>query len=260
MFSTYAGAKKRSRALHTTLTTVELEVTLTQCQYALARGAGYRDWQHLRRSLDGRPARPAPLDGFLERAALSMPAQAVGPTHRWVETELSSIKARERAEPPINREFREWYVKDFEVTMAIGVLHRSTTPLLCPGSGRGQRLRQELAVGLCLGSPHPVLDRKTFTLMFKGTVEELFGRHAAHPHFLREFDRLVNAGLFAWRAAPEGGIDLVLSPPPLTLVRDHIRKCRDLDAEHWRMDAEFRAAARAEQSGAGWTEAASTVN
>lgn len=249
MFSTYGGAKKRAWTLHSTLLATEVDVTLSQCRHALARGAGYRDWEHLRRTLEGRLPRPANLEGFLERVALAMPTQAVGPTHRWVETELSFLRDRERGEArSTDRFFRDWYVKDSEAVFAIGVMHRATTPLLQPGSGRGQRLRLELVCQLCLGPAYATLDRETLTLAFHGKGEDIFGPRFAHPNFRREFDRLIAAGIFAWTGSLTEGGKLVLAPPSQEVVREHIRKCREFDAEHWRMDAEFRAQDRAAAS------------
>lgn len=241
MYSTYDGAKKRSYALHAALREAEVDVSLTSCQHALARGGGYQTWHHLRRVLANGTRRPAQLDGFLDRASLAMPTQAVGPTRRWVEVELDRLDPRDR-DGGGDRWKRHWNAKEWEFVFASGVMHRATTALLRPGSGRGQRLREEMVCYLCMGPIEPDLDRATLRLTFKGRRSELFRETFKHPHFMREFARLTKAGILEWRAvaiADESGEGvLILSPPPPDLVRNHIRKCREVDAEYWRANAD----------------------
>jgi len=246
MYSTYAGAKRRSRALHAALREAEVDVNLTACQHALARGGGYQSWRHLVRALPDGTRRPAQLEGFLDRASLAMPTQAVGPTRRWVEVELERFDPRQR-DVGSERWKRHWYAKEWEFVFGIGVMHRATTALLRPGSGRGQRLRQDMVCYLCMGPIDPELDRATLRLTFRGRRSELFRETFEHPHFIREFARLTGAGILEWRAATgadasDEGV-LILNPPPPDLVRSHIRKCRELDAEHWRANADSTPAA-----------------
>jgi len=241
MYSTYAGAKRRSHALHAALREAEVDVNLTSCQHALARGGGYQTWHHLRRVLADGARRPAQVDGFLERASLAMPTQALGPTRRWVEVELDRLDPRD-GDAGSDRSRRHWYATEWEFVFAVGVMHRATTALLRPGSGRGQRLRQDMVCYLCMGPIDARLDRPTLRLTFEGRRSELFKETLKHPHFLREFARLNDAGILEWRAADgEPASDegtLVLAPPPPELVRHHVRKCRELDAEYWRAFAE----------------------
>lgn len=89
MYATYEGAKRLARRFHKALRDAEVEVGLHDCLFAMARGGGYRDWRHLRQRLAGGRSERAGLDGFLERAILSLPPGAVGPATRWIDAELA---------------------------------------------------------------------------------------------------------------------------------------------------------------------------
>ncbi|HWW26087.1 MAG TPA: hypothetical protein VNZ85_09375 [Caulobacter sp.] len=135
---------------------------------------------------------------------------------------------------PIEREDIDWYARVYEYAFAIGVLHRSRTSLLVPGSGAGQRLRQAIICELCTGPSKSRLDWKTFVLTFDGPIEDHLRDEVAHPHFERELARLYDAGILEWHAASQ---TLRLNPPPLEVLRAHIAKCREHDAEYWRAAA-----------------------
>lgn len=231
MYSTYDGAKRRAHALSAMLRDAELSTPLHLCQHVLAVAGGYRDWDHLRRTLSKGLRRPAKLDGFLRRMVLELPDQAVGPAYRWAEAILSDLRGRERGKAPADRASMDWYSRVMEYVSAIGVAHRIGTPLLMPGSGLGQRLRLDMVAGLCVGPAHPRFDRETFVLTFEGGLDTLMPREAGHKNFDREFARLCEAGLFEWDANRR---ILRLNPPPLERVRAHIARCRQLDAEYWR--------------------------
>lgn len=115
--------------------------------------------------------------------------------------------------------------------MAIGVIHRSSTPLLMPGSGQGQRLRRDMVAGICLGPTYARFERKAFVRTFEGALEALMPYEAGHKNFDREFARLCEAGIFEW--VPQAQV-LQLNPPPLERVRAHIARMRQNHAEYWR--------------------------
>lgn len=231
MYSTYDGAKRRAQTLAGVLDDAELPTPLHQCQRVIAVAGGYRDWDHLRRTLTNGASRPAELGGFLRRMVLALPEQAVGPAYRWAEATLSDLESRTRGETAPDRAFLDWYSRVFEYVNAIGVIHRSGTALLTPGSGTGQRLRQNMVAGICLGPAKPSFDRETFVLTFEGSLEALMPEEAGHKNFDREFGRLCAAGIFEWDAKAKV---LRLNPPPLDRVRDHIAMCRKHHAEYWR--------------------------
>ena len=231
MFSTYDGAKRRANTLAAVLDDAEIDVPLHICQRAIAQAGGYRDWDHLKRSLPIGVDRPANLTGFLRRLVQALPDQAVGPGYRWAEAELSQLKAKASGREPMDREWLDWFTRVSEYVFAIGVVHRTRTPLLMPGSGAGQRLRQDMVAGLCVGPAKPHFERETYVLTFQGALDEHMPKEAKHPNFDREFARLCAAGIFVW---DQNAKILRLNPPPLDLVRAHIATCRDLDAEYWR--------------------------
>ena len=163
MYTTYDGAKKRARVLQALLEEQEVEISLSTCQHAMARGGGYRDWEHLRRTYAAQATRHACLEGFLERAYLALPTQAVSPGRRWIEVELDLIRDRAagREENEEGRAFRDHYARDFDLVSAIGVIHRKVSLLVKLGSGKGQHLREDMVCGLCLRSilPKPAAGR-----------------------------------------------------------------------------------------------------
>jgi hypothetical protein len=241
MFSTYQGAKRCAHKLQAALRVLDVDVQLSICRHAIARGGGYRDWNHLHGALATGVRRPAPLDNFGPRAWLSLPEQAIAPAKRWLESQISLMKERAAGVSPcIPREDRDWHVYEFEYAFAMDVIHQSHTPLLRPGSGRGMRLRQSLVHKACMGFSRSRMDHRTLTLTVEGDAHEIFRTPAFHPHFTREFDRLLRAGIFEWSGCLSRGGTLVVNPPSVELVRGHIEKCRRLNAEYWRMDAEFR--------------------
>lgn len=236
MYSTYAGAKRRAKELHATLREIDVRVGLHDCQRAIAKGGGYRDWPHLQQTLGQGQVRPAETGGFIDRASLTMPDLAVAPTRRWVDATLSSLR---EGEAPFDRHWGDWYAKISEVVTALSAIHFSTTPALRPGSGPGMRLRVELVGALLLGPSLGQLDRTTFTLTYDHSNHALFGRHGEHRHFARELERLRAEGIIEFI---EGG-RLILHPPSLDLVKTHIAACRISHAEYWREQAAEREAA-----------------
>lgn len=231
MYSTYDGAKDRAKTLASLLRDAELPTPLHVCQRVMAVAGGYRDWDHLRRTLDKDVRRPAELEGFLRRMVLALPEQAVGPAYRWAEGIVSDLQGRELGKAPADQTSLDWYARVFEYAMAIGVIHRSSTPLLTPGSGQGQRLRQDMVAGICVGPTYARFDRKTFVLTFEGALETLMPDEAGHKNFDREFARLCEAGIFEWDFQAQV---LRLNPPPLERVRAHIAMVRRNHAEYWR--------------------------
>src|SRR6202012_6264806 len=97
------------------------------------------------------------------------------------------------------------YFRDvFPYLSASSVLHRIRTPLLRPGSGVGQKLRETLVVGLLLNldggaRPWPRLDPETLAMVFEGDLEALFRQDVRHARFAAQFQRLQDEGLFVWK-------------------------------------------------------------
>jgi hypothetical protein len=130
------------------------------------------------------------------------------------------------------------YFRDvFPYVMAATALHRSRTAILRPGSGVGQRLRENLVVGLLLNlhggeHPWPRLDPNTLALIFEGDLAVLFKADAAHPRFAEEFRRLQAAGILTWS---EGRLQVM--PPDVDALTAHVTVSRVGKAEHW-MDSD----------------------
>ena len=230
MYSTYNGAKKRAKALQASLQRLDLPVSLSQCQHAMARGGNYRDWDHLRRALrEGSP--PPLLEGFQERARVAVPAMATGPANRWLDGELSRLEDKAAGGQTLPDETRDWYLYVYEYASAVAVQHRVSTPLL--KGGRGMHMRQSLIQAFTLGILEPRFDPKTFVLTSRGTMQEIFRDYVGQPGFEKALRQLVEAGIFEVLSEVGGEWTIALHPPSKVLVQRHVDLCRRLDAEYY---------------------------
>src|SRR6185312_804811 len=67
MFSTYEGAKRLAEKLRKIVFEHGTDLSLNACQRIMAAAGGYRDWQHLRDTLEARGARVADLEVVRKR-------------------------------------------------------------------------------------------------------------------------------------------------------------------------------------------------
>lgn len=190
MYSTLDGAKKCAKTLKRLFDDSGFVFPLNKCQTAVAKAGGYRDWRDLEGALAGgsRPLDPAV---FRRRLMAALPEACRPPLLAWLDKE--PIEAAPDDGTP-----RRWYRDVFPYLMASAALHRSRTPILRSGSGTGQRLRENLVVGLLLnihGGPRPMpwLEPDTLALVFNGDLVELYRDDAQHPRFEVELQRLVEA-------------------------------------------------------------------
>jgi len=130
--------------------------------------------------------------------------------------------------------------------MASTKLHRARTALLRPGSGAGQRLRENLVVGLMLNihggeRPYPLMEPDSLALIFEGDLASLYRRDADHPRFEQELATLTENGILEFT----GRAMRILPPLGMDLVEEVLRSKTGM-AEHWSEDGEhMREAANA---------------
>lgn len=228
MYSTYDGAKKRAKELKQLFDDSGIRYPLHKSQNAIAKAGGYADWHELQASMGaGGPDQEPAV--FRRRLLSALPFPCHAPVMAWLDGELTDV-AIEAGVPP--RYFRDVY----PFLSASSVLHRSRTPLLRPGSGVGQQLRETLVVGLLLnihgGSrPWPQLDPESLAMVFEGELKELFREDVGHARFAIEFQRLQDEGLLVWR---HGVLEVM--PPDVDALMAKVRDHNANLAQHWEED------------------------
>lgn len=107
MYATYREAKRYARAMLDILQKLEVEISLEECQHALALGGGYRDWHDLHQSLASCKVRYATPQGFEHRVLLAVPRMALDPTARWIEAQIERQRMRRQGGAHGNHEFSD---------------------------------------------------------------------------------------------------------------------------------------------------------
>lgn len=229
MYSTLDGAKKCAKNLKRLFDDSGFIHPLKKCQTAVAAAGGYRDWHELERSL-GSASRPLDPALFRKRLLAALPTPCVATVQAWLDQEP-------REEQIDSRVPRRWYRDVFPYLMVSTRLHRGAA-LLRPGSGTGQRLRENLVVGLLLNihgghRPYPRLEPDTLALVFEGDLAALFRKDAEHRRFQEELRTLIDAGILDWR----DGVMRVLPPAGYDLVTEVVEDRADM-AQHWAEDGD----------------------
>ena len=225
MYSTIDGAKKCAKDLKRLFDDSGFDFALNKCQTAIARAGAYRDWRDLEGAL-GRARVPVDAAAFRKRLLAALPNPCRPPVLAWLDNDPPE-EAPDADTPP------RWYRDVFPYLMASAALHRSRTPLLRPGSGTGQRLREALVVGLLLNIHGgrrvvPRLEPDSLALVFRGDAATLFRDDVRHPRFDAELQTLVAADILDVR---EDRVR-VLSPDPMAVVA-HVADGRAGKAQMW---------------------------
>lgn len=230
MFSTHEGARKRAKKLKSLLDDSGFEFPLRKCQDVVAKAGGYRDWHDLEAALGGKAApRTVEPEVYERRLIRALPDPCVPPVLAMLDNQQRQVADQEGTPP-------HWWRDVFPYVFAIAVVHRSSTAILRPGSGAGQKLRENLVVGLILNrhgghAEMPTLDPETLALHYRGGLETLFRKDFHHPRFEIELAALEAAGIIELR--PSG---LRIAPPDPKAVQEHVLSGWIGKAEHWAED------------------------
>ena len=210
MYTSIPGAKKRATSLHTALQGSGFVISHGHCLDAMARAGGYASWHELNRvSAPDATADPA---AARRRLLEALPKPCHAAARAWLNREAPPPGTGVSDMPP------RWYADVSPYWMASMGLHRRNTPLVRRGSGAGQKLREELVVGLLINqhggpSPTPWLEPRNLALVYRGDLRTLYRATMDHPNFETEFANLVDAGVLDWRPDDRGGPSLLVSPP-----------------------------------------------
>ncbi|CAN5122202.1 hypothetical protein BH10PSE1_BH10PSE1_13880 [soil metagenome] len=209
MYSTIKGAKACAKTLKTLFDESGLLYPLNRCQTAIAKAGGFRDWHDMESSLAS-GERPVEPGAYRRRLLAALPAACHVPVRAdwdgWTDGDDD-----DDSDIP-----RHWIRDIWPYHFGTGVLHRARTPLLRPGSGAGQRLRLEI-IETVLSSPfrgYPPMEPESLTFVYDSDFQSLFGDLLDHPHFPREFAKLLEARILSWvSTGPEGRGVLRVHPP-----------------------------------------------
>jgi hypothetical protein len=192
MYSTLAGAKKCAKQLKQILEKSGLAYPLAKCQAAVAGAGGYAAWHDLTRRISQRPNTHLPYDywGALIR---NLPE----PCHLPVRSHLRDDFASEPADEVIRK---RWIRDTLPYLVSLEAVHRSTTPLLRPGSGKDQKIRLQSISGMLLnveGLPDvtPKLDPESLTAIFDRMPDAILPKLSKHPRFAEALKALAAAGI-----------------------------------------------------------------
>jgi hypothetical protein len=229
MYSTLDRAKKRAKDLKRVFDDSGFIHPLHLCQGAIAQAGGYRDWNDLEGSIQG-SMRIDTEANYRRRLLAALPWPCHAPVRAWLDKE------------PVFETFafegpRFWF-RDVYPFVSVSMRLQRRRPLLRPGSGTGQQMRDNLVTDLLLhmhpGVPsYPRLDPVTMALVYDGDLATLFAPRIGHPRFQPEFDRLVAEGVFKWT-----GRAIHVLPVDPDAMRDEIIEDRTHLAEHWVSDVE----------------------
>lgn len=210
MYTSIPGAKKRATSLHTALQGSGFVISHGHCLEAMARAGGYASWHELNQVA----APDATGDPVAARRRLlgALPKPCHAAARAWLNREPSPPETGVPDMPP------RWYPDVSPYWMASMGLHRRSTPLVRRGSGPGQRLREELVIGLLVNqhggpSPTPWLEPQSLALVYRGDLRTLYRATMEHPKFEIEFANLVKAGVLEWRPDGRNGPSLWVSAP-----------------------------------------------
>jgi hypothetical protein len=233
MFSSYDGAKREAKKLQSTLADNLVVYPLNRCQAAIAIAGGYRDWHNMKSAVAGRAPQNDKRE-YRDRLLAYLPEPCRRPTSYW----LDDVSIEWTKADGVQGSFsKSWYECIFPYEFAMIAVHRRHTDLVRPGSGAGQRLREGLVQTLLLHMSGvdrcPSLDGETLALNYAGTMASMFRRREfEHPNFEREFNRLVDGGVFSWAGDRSGIGVLSIFPPSRSVLIEHVLMMRQSKEEY----------------------------
>jgi hypothetical protein len=244
MFSSYDGAKRQAKKLHSALADNFVVYPLNRCQTAVATAGGYRNWHDMKSAVTGR-ASQNDIKEYRDRLLEYLPEPCRRPAVYWLDDVSTEWTEADGVQGSFSK---SWYECIFPYEFAMMAVHRRHTDLVRPGSGIGQRLREGLVQTLLLHMSGvdrcPTLDGETLALNYAGTMASMFrGRELEHPNFEREFNRLVDGGVFSWASDRSGIGVLSIFPPSPSILIEHVLMMRQSKEEHDRRAQSFRRAA-----------------
>lgn len=220
MYSSLAGAKKCAKQLHHILDAAGVDYPLAKCQAAVARAGGYKNWHELTGRVSARTDTHVPYD-YWGKLLDVLPEPCRAPIAWHLDGEAISSPKEPLSE--------KWIRAVVPYGIGLEVIHRSRSPILQPGTGKGQRLRLEIVSGILLnmegGDDFTLrLDPESLAVTVSGEPGELLPGLRSKSGFNAALEAVINAGILK----VENGITRVLAP------EDHALRAEILErARHW---------------------------
>lgn len=213
MYSTLDGAKKCAKTLKSLLLRSGLSYSLVKCQGAVARAGGYQDWFTLSQALKASVRDVVPFR-YWQRLLDELPE----PCHPPILRHLGAGGDTEGALVD------HWANDTLPYLVAIGMVHSGVTPLLRPGSGEGQQMRQRimnawLLNGEGIGGFRPHLEPDTLRVVINGATASTLPAIYGHAHFSPALAALAKAGII--ELGPKA---IFIAPPASAGAIDEIKR------------------------------------
>ncbi len=224
MYTTLDRAKKRAKDLKRVFDDSGFLYPLNLCQTAIARAGGFRDWNDLEASISDHP-RIGSTEEYRRRLLQALPWPCHAPVRAWLD--------QEPAFDTFQFDGPRFWFRDVYPFISVSLRHQRRRPLLRPGSGAGQQMRDNLVTDLLLhmhgGVPlYPRLDPVSLALVYEGDLATMFATRIGHPRFESEFARLVDEGVFQWT-----GRAVHVLPVQREVIYDALIEEKTHLAEHW---------------------------
>lgn len=242
MFSTYSRAKSGAKALHRKLRSLSIGFQLHECQQAVARGAGFRDWHHLHCYFKDHKKFEA-QSGFVQKLLSNLPPIAREPAHYIFEREsFQFIEPRGPWNSALSDSEFEFASFTLHYRFAVRASFSRNCAIIMPGSGPGSRNRANIVHDILslfdmmtFDEDPPIIDPTTYALRHSGDFDLYFPTDRRRIDFDQQFQKLSEAGVLKWspHAAPRGTIELI--PDPSFDVAAHVRLLRQ---NTWRPNLE----------------------
>lgn len=223
MYSTLDGAKKCAKQLKHILERSGLAYPLAKCQAAVACAGGYDDWHDLSRRIGQRTDTHLPYDywGGLIR---HLPEPCHLPVRSYLRDDLVSELA--------DASTSFWVRDTLPYLVSLEIIHRTTSSLLRPGSGKDQKMRLQIVSGILLDIEKqlgftPKFDPVYLTAILDGAPHAILPALAKHPRFSEAVKALIAAGILR----VDDKVTCVLAPESEELRVEIVRRARSWNVQ-----------------------------
>lgn len=223
MYSSLAGAKKCAKQLQHILDAAGVDYPLAKCQAAVARAGGYKSWHELTGRVSARTGTHVPYD-YWGKLLEVLPEPCRAPIAWHLDGEAISSPKKPLPE--------KWIRAVVPYAVGLEVIHRSRSPILQPGTGKGQRLRLDIVSGILLnmegGDDFTLrLDPESLIVTAPDKPGELLPRLRSKSGFDAALKAVIDAGILK----VENGVTRVLTPEDPALRAEILDRARDWNVQ-----------------------------
>lgn len=218
VYSSLAGAKKCAKQLNHILDAAGVDYPLAKCQAAVAKAGGYRGWHDLNSRISVRSDTKLPYD-YWGRLLDGLPEPCRVPIAWHLNAE--ALRQRDASSGG------EWLRAVLPYAVGLEVIHRSHSPILQLGTGRGQKLRLAIVSSILLnmggGDDFSLrLDPESLNVTAPGEPHQLLPRLTAKSGFDAALGAVIAAGILEVGT----GITRVVAPTEIALRSEILERVR----------------------------------